>query len=427
MLISTSTRGIAAGIDGVLSTGAVRSVYQPIVELRSGRTVAYEALARGLPGSALESPVDLFGAALAADRLAELDRLCSTRAIEGAAAVLPTALALFVNVEPAAVTLPVPADPPDGIAGPMQVVIELTERALTERPAELLALVGEIRRRGWRVALDDVGADPRSLALMPLLRPDVIKLDLALVQQRPTLDIAGIVAAVSAYAEHSGAVVLAEGVETLQHVEIAQSMGARLGQGWYFGRPGPLPDTSTAPRSLESPLAQSLRWPERRTDASPHRRHVSPFDEATAGSEVLRSTKPLLIQMSKHLEHRALALGSTAVVLSTFQHARYFTAHTAIRYERLSASLALVAAIGEEMPDVPAVGVRGGRLSAHDPVRHEWDIAVVSPHLTAALVARDLGDTGPESQRRFDYVLTYDRAKVTAVAHSLMARLLPDR
>lgn len=418
MLISTSTRHAAAGIDDVLRTGAVRSVYQPIVELRNGRTVGYEALARGLPGSALESPVDLFGAAQDARRLAELDRLCSTRAIEGAAGVLPIGLALFVNVEPAAVTLPVPADPPDGIAAPMQVVIELTERALTDRPAELLALVGEIRARGWRVALDDVGADPRSLALMPLLRPDVVKLDLALVQQRPTLDIAEIVAAVSAYAEHSGAVVLAEGIETTEHLAVARSMGARWGQGWFFGRPGPLPGTPVAPGPLPPPVGPAA--------ASRDRFQRSPFEAATAGCEVLQSTKPLLIQMSKLLEHRALALGSTAVVLSTFQHARYFTALTAIRYERLSASLALVAAIGEDMPDVPAVGVRGGRLSADDPVRQEWDIAVVSPHLTAALVARDLGDTGPDAQRRFDYVLTYDRARATAVARALMARLLPD-
>ena len=55
-------------------------------------------------------------------------------------------------------------------------------RIYRNRPAELLAAVERLRARGWGVALDDVGADHRSLALMPFVRPDVIKLDLRLVQ-----------------------------------------------------------------------------------------------------------------------------------------------------------------------------------------------------------------------------------------------------
>ena len=93
--------------------------------------------------------------------------------------------ALFVNIEPDAV---------DGDelfsdvaleeirASRLRVFIEVTERALTARPAELLATIERVRRAGVGVALDDVGADDRSLALMPFLRPDVVKLDLRLIQ-----------------------------------------------------------------------------------------------------------------------------------------------------------------------------------------------------------------------------------------------------
>jgi EAL domain-containing protein (putative c-di-GMP-specific phosphodiesterase class I) len=89
-----------ASIDAVLRDGAVRSVFQPIVELDSGRVVAYEALARG-PEGPLERPDALFTAARAAGRLAELDAACRAAALHGALEVgLRAPLTLFVNVEP---------------------------------------------------------------------------------------------------------------------------------------------------------------------------------------------------------------------------------------------------------------------------------------------------------------------------------------
>ena len=78
-----------------------------------------------------------------------------------------------------------------------------------------------------------------SLAFLPLLRPDVVKLDLRLVQERPGPAIAEIMNAVNAHAERTGAVVLAEGIETEEHLVMARALGATLGQGWLFGRPGP--------------------------------------------------------------------------------------------------------------------------------------------------------------------------------------------
>src|SRR4029453_11490950 len=96
------------------------------------------------------------------------------------------------------------------------------------------------------IAIDDVGADPRSLALMPFLEPDVIKLDMRLVQAQPSAEIARVTHAVSAEAERSGARVIAEGIETEAHAHRAAALGADLAQGWLFGRPGPLPEAIPA-------------------------------------------------------------------------------------------------------------------------------------------------------------------------------------
>jgi hypothetical protein len=279
-------------------------------------------------------------------------------------------------------------------------------------------MVEAVRQRGWAVALDDVGADARSLALVPLLRPDVVKLDLNLVQHRPTLAIAEIVSAVSAYAETSGAVVLAEGIETPAHRQAAEGMGARLGQGWLLGRPAPLPGPGQRP-------APSAAWTLPAEDRSAVLTGASPYELAVAarGDAVRTATKPLLQAMSVHLETQAAGLGAHAVVAAAFQHADFFTAGAARRYAALARGAAFVGVLGEGLPLAPAPDVRGGHLACDDPLRGEWDVAVVGPHFAAVLVARDLGDTGPDHTRRFEYLLSYDRDLAVAVARTLIARL----
>ena len=116
------------------------------------------------------------------------------------------------------------------------------------------------RKRGCGIAIDDVGEDPRSIALMPLLAPDVIKLDMAFVQTPMTRERARVLHAVRAEAERTGAVVLAEGIETAAQAELAKTLGATLGQGWYFGRP-----TELVPAPAVPTLARDLS----RADAEP--------------------------------------------------------------------------------------------------------------------------------------------------------------
>jgi EAL domain-containing protein (putative c-di-GMP-specific phosphodiesterase class I) len=405
----------------IISRRSVTAAYQPIVDLETGETVAFEALARGPEGSPLENPAELFHTARASGRLGELDALCRERAVSGMlAARLPRELLLFVNVEPASIGirqeghLPPDADL-DAAAGSdgqgLRIVMEITERALTSRPAVLLALVERCRTRGWGVALDDVGSDSRSLALMPLIEPDVVKLDLGLVQGRATAEISAVVAGVEAQAERAGTLILAEGIETDEHLALAKGMGARLGQGWFFGRPGPLP-------TQMPPVARSLELAGRSLAA-----RRSPFEIAAASRPVRQATKPLLLAMSHHLENEALALGHKSVVFATFQHVDNFTPRTRHRYSFLARDTAFVGVLAKNMTPAPVRGVRGARLAEDDPVRSEWDLAVLGPHFAAALVSRDLGDSGPDEKRRFDYVMTYDRDIVVEVARSLMGRL----
>ncbi|ABS05786.1 diguanylate cyclase domain-containing protein [Kineococcus radiotolerans] len=407
-----------SSIDRVIADGSVHSVFQPIIDLDSGAVVAYEALARG-PQGPLATPDALFGAAREAGLLAELDQACRAAAFRGAVEHgLLAPLTVFVNVEPEVLDT-APVDDllalAAGAPGELRIVLEITERALATRPAELLRTVDRVRALGWGVALDDVGADAASLAFMPLLRPDVVKLDLSLVQKRPSPVIAEIMNAVNDYAERTGARVLAEGIETPQHLTIARALGAHLGQGWLFARPaaGPAERFPVASLTLPDPVAAGA------VD------QPSPFDCLPAGTQLRRSPKRLLVELSKQLERQAMRLGETCVVASTFQEARHFTPATAQRYRDLVARTGFVCALGEDLPLEPVPGVRGAALAADDPIRGEWDVVVVSPHFSAALLARDLGDDGPDMERTFEYALTYRRQTVVAAAHSLLSRVAP--
>ena len=406
-------------IISVLASNEVRTVFQPIVDLVTGEVVAHEALSRG-PAGHLENPGALFDAARESGLLAELDGACRVSAFRSAAARgLVAPLSVFVNVEPAVLDS-APLDDLLAIAatapGELRIVLEITERAVSARPAELLRTVDRVREAGWGLALDDVGAEADSLAFMALLRPDVVKLDMSLVQGRPDQRTAEVMHAVNAYAERSGARVLAEGIETDAHLVSALALGATLGQGWMFGRPTSDPEVTPPRESLVLRPSQ---------EALASKLVSSPFSALPDGTELLRSPKRLLVELSKQLEREAVRLGDTCVVAAAFQEARHFTESTARRYQELSERTAFVCALGEGLSEEPLPGVRGANLDHNDPVRGEWDIVVLSPHFSTALLARDLGDEGPDMDRMFEYALTYKRDVVVDAAQALLARVAP--
>jgi diguanylate cyclase (GGDEF)-like protein len=409
-------RAERAALDRLLDDRAVTPVFQPVVDLDTGGTVAYEALARGPRGTLLERPDRLFALARRVGRLDELDWLCRVSALCAAAdAGLRSPATLFVNVEPATLGAPCPPALRDDWArgAPnLRVVLEITERAVTARPAELLRVAEEVRRRGWGIALDYVGADTRSLALLPFVRPDIVKLDLRLLHEQTTVGTADIVNAVGAHAERTGALVLAEGIETPEQADLARAMGARLGQGWLFGRPGPLPAPPPVPaRGL--PLAGAHHRPSGDT----------PYTVVASSRPVRRADKGLLLTISRALESQAAGLGPTGVLLAAFQDVTRFSAATRARYREMADRAALVAVFGVGMDAQPLRSVRGAGLAADDALAGEWSVVLVGPHFAAALAAVDLGDDGPDERRRFDFAMTYERDPVLAAAETLLARV----
>jgi EAL domain-containing protein (putative c-di-GMP-specific phosphodiesterase class I) len=406
-------------LSDLLARGRVRSLYQPLVHRASGEVIGYEALARGPEGDPLERPDLLFAAARDEGRLAELDWLCRATAFDGAltAGLRPPA-ALFVNVEPDVFDAPLPPEHADVLrraANELKVFYEVTERGLSSRPAELLAEVERVRAFGLGIAIDDLGADWRSLALLPFIRPDVVKLDMALVQGPLTDAGLAIAAAVRAYAAETGALILAEGIETAEHEARADLLGAQLGQGWKYGRPAPLTVSEAPPMRVGARLVIDTR----------------PIEPATPATIALTGTRPAvaskaaLVDLSIAIERRASETVEPSVVLGAFQTAARFRPSTRERFTRLAAGEAFVGAFGVGMPVEPAPGVHGAALAANALLAGEWHIMVVGPHHAEALIARDLGDTGPDTERRFEFLHTHDRSLIVRAARSLMLNIVP--
>ena len=335
--------------------------------------------------------------------MAELDRACREAALRGALdGGLGAPFSLFINADAGALEGDLPDVPPAGIT----LVMEVTERALTERPEPLLRALTRLRTLGWGVAVDDVGADSRSLALMPVLYPDVIKLDLRLLRDRTLADMARIVTAVGAEAELRRATVLAEGIDSDEQLATARAAGATLGQGFMLGEPAPLPETlPAAGRGLR--LTSSGGAPE----------GAVPYERVTNWRRPARGSRALAERAAGMLSAQAAALGETALVLVAVPDDAPLPAGQLARYNALAGSLGFLGVLGGGASGSGADGaIRGGPLAADDPLRGTWTEVALGPGFGACFVACEDGD---------DWLVatSYDRALVVESAVLLMARM----
>ena len=231
--------GWAAALDAVLADPALpRLVFQPIVDLRRGVVVGYEALSRfdGLPGC---GPDQWFAAA---DRLGLGARL-EARVVAAALAVradLPEHCFLSVNVSPHLLTDPEVAEVLLAAADLTALVLELTEHVPVEDTGRLIALLDRLRAVGASIALDDAGSGYSGLQQLALLRPDIVKLDRALVDHADR-DEAKLALAelLGTYAGRLDAWLLVEGVERPEELEAFVRLGVPLAQGYLLAEPGP--------------------------------------------------------------------------------------------------------------------------------------------------------------------------------------------
>jgi len=233
----------AADLDRVFSRpDDLRLVFQPIVDVAQGRIAGYETLARFLDADGAPStrpPDQWFAAADARGLGARLEAVVLERCIR-LREDLPANCFLTVNVSPHLITSPELADPLLAAGDLSGLVIEFTEHETVPNLKPLLDMREVILDRGALVALDDAGSGYSGLQQITSFRPQMIKLDRALVAGIDHDEVK--LALAEMLGEFGGRIdawLLAEGVETWGEMEAFLRLGVPLAQGWLLGRPGP--------------------------------------------------------------------------------------------------------------------------------------------------------------------------------------------
>lgn len=234
--------GVGARTQAILDAGGPEVVYQPIAALEEQRTVAFEALARFPVHAGPATPDRWFIDADQVHLRTELE-VAAVRAALTALQWLEAPIRIAVNV--CAITLHQAALAAELVRHDLRrVIIEITEHDRVTNYARLRQVCNEFRSHGAAIAIDDAGSGYAGLHHLIETRPDIIKVDHALIHgiDRDHRR-AAMVSALLTFADAIGATVLAEGIETAAELTTLRRLGVPLGQGHLLGRPDPLPHT----------------------------------------------------------------------------------------------------------------------------------------------------------------------------------------
>ena len=221
----------------------ITTLFQPIVDLQSGKVMGYEALTRGPSGTVFEPPLLLFSLARDAGLLFELDRLCRKKSLR-AATLLPNDCKIFINTLPNTIHDPefrgkYLEDLLDDIKKrPSNIVFEITERAAIENFASFKEAIRYYTDIGMAIAIDDAGTGYSTLEAIVELNPNYLKFDLSMVKgigRSPLKQ--EMLRMLCALAKKIDAVIIAEGIENKEDLQMLQKMGLLIGQGFYFSKP----------------------------------------------------------------------------------------------------------------------------------------------------------------------------------------------
>jgi EAL domain-containing protein (putative c-di-GMP-specific phosphodiesterase class I)/CheY-like chemotaxis protein len=229
--------GLQASFERALQTMSL--AFQPIVDMNERRVFGYEALMRTEEAS-LPHPGAVLGAAERLDRLDDLGqrvRLLAAEAFDRA----PDDALLFVNLHTRDLLDPTLYDPSARLTKiATRVVLEVTERSTIDDVKDIQIRVAALRRLGFRIAIDDLGAGYAGLSSFAALEPEIVKLDMSLVRDVHKSEIRQrLIGSMTSLCKEMNMRVVAEGVERPEEGEIVRGAGCDLLQGYLYARPGP--------------------------------------------------------------------------------------------------------------------------------------------------------------------------------------------
>lgn len=240
--------GTSTGVWGLYT---LKSAFQPIFSFMDGKLplAAFEGLIRPFRDGEPVPPPAFFATCPAGERL-HVEALTRTLHLLNAGACLPEHASVFINFDPSVFTERAVADKAlremrlvlhEAGIDPRRVVCEVTEQRSGSQET-LFDFVAALKDNGFRIAVDDYGADDSDINRIRQLQPDIVKFDANWITQlmESGAGFALLSAMVSAF-ERQGIRTLFEGIEEGWQLELAEKSGASMVQGFALARPEIVP------------------------------------------------------------------------------------------------------------------------------------------------------------------------------------------
>ncbi len=229
----------------------IKTVFQPIISLKDGKTLGHEALSRITCDSDITNTEMLFGVAGECNRLWDLEQLCRYTALQAAYKYMipPYSKMLFLNVNP---NILHDLNFKKGFTidflkqfhiAPENIIFEITERNVIDDMNGFLSTIDHYRSQDYKIAIDDAGAGYSGLNLISDIHPNFIKLDMKLIRgiDKDKLKYT-LVKGMTELSEACNITLIAEGIETREELETLIAIGIQYGQGYYIQRPSEVID-----------------------------------------------------------------------------------------------------------------------------------------------------------------------------------------
>ncbi|MHA6686630.1 EAL domain-containing protein [Mesorhizobium sp. A556] len=240
--------GTSTGVWGIYT---LKTAFQPIFAFKDGKLplAGFEGLIRPFRDGQMQSPAAFFSTCPAADRL-HIEALTRTLHLLNAAACLPEEASVFINFDPSVFTDRTIADNAlremrlvlhEASIDPRRIVCEVTEQRSASQET-LFDFVAALKANGFRIAVDDYGADDSDINRIRQLKPDIVKFDAHWITQlmESGAGFALLATMVSEF-EEQGIETLFEGIEEGWQLELAEKSGASMVQGFVLARPQIVP------------------------------------------------------------------------------------------------------------------------------------------------------------------------------------------
>jgi len=230
-------------LNRIIDAQDITTVFQPIVCIKTGHVIGYEALSRGPIDSPLYSPEKLFSLAEKTNKLWDLEYLCRSKAIERASKLSKNKL-LFINVDPLILK---DEKFKTGLTkdfltkynmSPESIIFEITERTSIDDFKSFKKAIDTYVGQGYKIAIDDTGAGYSGLKMLSETKPHYIKIDMDLVRDIDTDSFKqALMRTFVELCKLTGMKLIAEGIETEDELKTLILIGVYGGQGYFLQRP----------------------------------------------------------------------------------------------------------------------------------------------------------------------------------------------